>query len=286
MRQKYFDQSLGIRQLNSISCQLKLTCESSMQNQAYKQILFRTNRRKQMIPHILYQLSRIFGDGPLTNRDCRQITDSCSSLSFFDQMRVWTRLICLQPILKAINQYIPTTPGRIIDLGSGYGVLSWLLASSRKQEILGIEVSLPRLAIAQQITKDIQNLTFEHGDIANIAVEPSSTILLIDVLCLFPIGTQQRILFSCADSLTNNGILLLKDNTTIPKWKFHYASLEERVKLFLGIYSILTLKQPNYLSPDTWRNLITRSNLKIRDEFLVKSLAPYPGIIYICQKSS
>lgn len=241
---------------------------------------------RQMIPHILYQLSRIFGEGPLTSQDCRRITDSCSSLSFSDQMRVWTRLICLQPILKAINQYIPTTPGRIVDLGSGYGVLSRLLASNRKQEILGIEVSLPRLSIAQQITKGIQNLTFQHGDIADIALEPSATILLIDVLCLFPSETQQHILFSCADNLINNGTLILKDNTTIPKWKFHYAHLEERIKLSLGIYSAPTLKQPNYLSPKTWRNLIMRSNLTIRDEFLVKSPAPYPGIIYICQKSS
>ena len=110
-----------------------------------------------MLAHILYQLSRIFGDGPLTSQDCQRIIDCCSSLSFSNQMRVWTRLICLQPILKAINQYVPTVPGRIIDLGSGYGVLSRLLASSRKQEILGIEVSLPRLSIAQQITKDLPN---------------------------------------------------------------------------------------------------------------------------------
>ena len=239
-----------------------------------------------MLPHILYQVSRIFGDGPLTSQDCRQIIDSCSSLSFSDQMRVWTRLICLQPILKAINQHIPKTPGRIVDLGSGYGVLSWLLASSRKQEILGIEVSLPRLSIAQQITKDLPNLNFQHGDIANVTVEPSSTILLIDVLCLFPSETQQHILFSCANSLVDNGTLVLKDNTTTPKWKFYYANLEERIKLFLGIYSTPTLKRPNYLPPDTWRNLVTKSNLKIRDEFLVNSLAPYPGIIYICQKSS
>ena len=171
-----------------------------------------------MLPHILYQVSRIFGDGPLTSQDCRQIIDSCSSLSFSDQMRVWTRLICLQPILKAINQHIPKAPGRIVDLGSGYGVLSWLLASSRKQEILGIEVSLPRLSIAQQITKDLPNLNFQHGDIANVTVEPSSTILLIDVLCLFPSETQQHILFSCANSLIDNGTLVLKDNTTTPKW--------------------------------------------------------------------
>ena len=238
-----------------------------------------------MLAHILYQLSRIFGDGPLTSQDCQRIIDCCSSLSFSNQMRIWTRLICLQPILKAINQYVPKVPGRIIDLGSGYGVLSWLLASRRKQEILGIEVSLPRLSIAQQITKDLPNLNFQHGDIANVSVEPSSTILLIDVLCLFPNETQQHILSTCANKLVDNGTLILKDNTTIPKWKFHYANLEERIKLFLGIYSTPTLKRPNYLSPDTWRNLVIKSNLKIRAEFFVNSLAPYPGIIYICQKS-
>ena len=200
-------------------------------------------------------------------------------------MKVWARLICLKPVLKAIEQHVPLDAERLVDLGSGYGLVSALTALRRKSKILGIEASPSRLSIARQATtRHIQNVSFQQGDITQIHLPPSDAILLIDVLCLFADDAQAHILANCANALCPGGVLLIKENTTIPRWKYRYANLEERVKLWLGTYGTRAQMQPNYRAPESWRHLITNANLKIEEERFIKSIAPYPGVIYFCRK--
>ncbi len=244
------------------------------------------SQQTDVIEKILHSLSRFFGEGRITPQDFRRAIDLYTSLPFRIQVQVWARLICLQPILKAIEEYIPVTSDRWVDLGCGHGLVSLLVASRRKGTILGVEASPSRFAIAQRAAHGLQDVTFQHGNIAEMSIPPSTTILLIDVLYLFPDDIQQRILINCARALTHNGILLIKDNTTIPRWKYGYTNCEEKLKLLFRAYDTETIKSPNYRTPDSWRHLITQANLQIHAELFIKSPAPYPGIIYICQNSS
>ena len=151
--------------------------------------------------------------------------------------------------------------------------------------ILGIDASPSRLAIARQATTEhIPNVTFQHGDIAQISLLPSDAILLIDVLCLFADDIQAHVLANCENALRPGGVLIIKDNTTTPRWKYRYANLEERVKLWLGTYGVRAQLQPNYRAPEGWRQLITNANLKIEEERFIGSIAPYPGVIYLCRR--
>ncbi|MCZ6681418.1 MAG: methyltransferase domain-containing protein [Candidatus Poribacteria bacterium] len=239
-----------------------------------------------LIGKMLHQLSHLFGDGPISLQDFRVLTERYASLPLIDQIQIWGRLICLQPILKAINRYIPTTDGVMVDLGCGYGLVSLLVASQRNQAILGIEASPSRLAIAQQAACGLQDVTFRCGDITQATVPPSAVILLIDVLFLFPDEVQRGVLTKCSHALTHNSIILIKDSTTAPAWKYAYATFEESIKLSIRAYGIRTGKQPNYRTPHAWRRLISQANLKVIDECFIESVAPYPGIIYVCQKMS
>ena len=200
-------------------------------------------------------------------------------------MQVWARLICLQPVMRAIEQHVPHSTKRLVDLGSGYGLVSALTALRRKGAILGIEASPSRLAIARQATTEsIPNVSFQHGDIAQVSLPPSDASLLIDVLCLFADDVQAHVLAICANALRPDGVLLIKDNTTIPRWKHRYTHLEERVKLWLGTYGVRARMQPNYRASEAWRQLITNANLRIEEECFIKAIAPYPGVIYLCRK--
>ena len=237
-----------------------------------------------MIDRIIHTASRCFGDGPLTRQDFRYITHLYSPLPLTAQMQVWARLICLQPVLKAIEQHVPLNAERLVDLGSGYGLVSALTALRRESMILGIEASPSRLAIARQAaTGYIQNVSFQHGDIAQISLSPSDAILLIDVLCLFADDIQAHVLANCKNALRPGGVLLIKDNTTTPRWKYRYTNLEERVKLWLGTYGVRAQMQPNYCAPERWRQLIANANLKVEEERYIGSIAPYPGVIYLCR---
>lgn len=200
-------------------------------------------------------------------------------------MQVWARLICLQPVLRAIEQHVPHSAKRLIDLGSGYGLVSVLTAMRLERAVLGIEASPSRLAIARQAaTGHIPNVSFQQGDIAQISLSPSDTLLLIDVLCLFTDGAQGHVLENCANALCPEGVLIIKDNTTTPRWKYRYTVLEERVKLWMGTYGFRAQMQPNYRAPEAWRQLITKANLRIEEEYFITSIAPYPGVIYLCRK--
>ncbi len=200
-------------------------------------------------------------------------------------MQVWARLICLQPVMRAIEQHVPHSAERLVDLGSGYGLVSALTALRRESTVLGIEASSSRLAIARQATTGhIPQVSFQQGDIAQISPPPSDAILLIDVLCLFAGDAQAHVLSNCANALSPDGVLLIKDNTTTPGWKYRYTHLEERVKLWIGTYGVRAQMQPNYRAPEAWRRLITNANLRIEEECFIKSIAPYPGVIYLCRK--
>ena len=200
-------------------------------------------------------------------------------------MQVWARLICLQPVLRAIEQHVPHFAERLIDLGSGYGLVSVLTAMRRGRAVLGIEASPSRFAIARQATTGhFPNVSFQQGDIAQISLPPSDAILLIDVLCLITDEAQAVVLENCANALCPDSILIIKDNTTTPRWKYLYTNLEERVKLWMGTYGFRAQMQPNYHPPEAWRQLITKANLRIEEECFIRSIAPYPGVIYLCRK--
>ncbi len=234
----------------------------------------------------LHRLSHLFGEGPIPPHDFQQVIDCYSSLPLWNQIQIWGRLICLQPILKAIEQHIPVTAERMVDLGCGYGLVSLLVASRRNQAILGIEGAASRFAIAQQASRHLRQVTFQCDDIAQMRIPSSAAILLIDVLYLFPDEIQQQILINCGHALIPNGTLLIKDNTTVPRWKYRYTHFEEGVKLALKTYGIAAQTRPNYRTPQSWHQLITQANLEIRDARFIEAIAPYPGIVYVCQKST
>ena len=151
--------------------------------------------------------------------------------------------------------------------------------------MLGIEASPVRLAIAKRAASNLGKVTFQRGDVAQMPIPSGDALLLIDILSFFSDETQGHILTACADSLNPRGILLIKDNTTVPRWKYCYVNFEERIKRLIGVYGVATQIRPNHHPPQSWRQLIRSTDLNICDEILIDSIVPYPGIIYVCQKT-
>lgn len=238
-----------------------------------------------VIAQVLYRLSRLFGDGPMSRRDVRWLIRRYAHVPLREQVKVWARLICLQPILKAMDRHVPATAEWLVDLGSGFGLVSLIVGSRRNARILGIEASPVRVAIAKEAARDLRQVTFQCGDAAQMPVPPGDALLLIDILSFFPNDTQRHILAACADSLDARGVLLIKDNTTAPRWKYRYVHFEESIKRTLGVYGVTTQIPPNHHPPELWRQLIRNSDLEICDEILIESIVPYPGIIYVCRKT-
>ena len=232
----------------------------------------------------LYRLSRLFGEGPMALGDVRWLINRYTHVPLREQVKIWARLICLQPILNAIDRCVPIAAEKLVDLGSGYGLVSLIVGLRRNARIFGIEASAVRLAIAKEAACDLRQVTFECGDVAQMPVPSGDAFLLIDILSFFSDDTQRHILTACADSLNACGVLLIKDNTTVPRWKYRYVNFEESIKRTVGVYGLTTQIPPNHHPPKLWRQLIRNSDLEICDEILIESMVPYPGIIYVCRK--
>ncbi|MBX7152201.1 class I SAM-dependent methyltransferase [bacterium] len=235
---------------------------------------------------LLYWISQLFGKGPLSRNDFQRIVDACSSQHSTDLVKIFGRLICLQPVMKAVEEHISEREGTVVDLGCGYGLIGILLSMRYRLSVIGMEASLSRLDAARQLSRGLAETRFEHGDIANIQIPPSTAILLVDVLCFFSDDVQKRIISACTESLMPGGALFIKDNTTKPRWKYRYTYAEESLKLWTGVYGLKNRHRPNYRSPESWRGLITHAGMQVQNEIFIRSFVPYPGIIYVAQKSN
>lgn len=119
--------------------------------------------------------------------------------------------------------------GSVIDLGCGHGLFSLLIALAHpQQQITGIDLDADKIALAQ--TLHAPNLQFRAGDITAQTDLPSAhAITILDVLYLIPYEAQESLLALCADRLSVNGSILLKEAAESPRWKAALNTLEETV---------------------------------------------------------
>lgn len=205
-------------------------------------------------------------------------------IPLYDRILILARLLCLQPIVTTIRKYLPLLPleGRVLDLGSGYGLVANLLAFEAKIQIIGLEISERRAKVAAQANTNIKgNVEFHCADVSLAPqFSPSDLILALDVMCGFSASDQVEILQKAYKSLNKNGILIVKDTDKSPKWKYYYTYLEELIKVKLGLYK----GQLNYRSESEFRQLFMQTKFQLIDVVHIHSYTPYPGIIYICRK--
>lgn len=205
------------------------------------------------------------------------------SLSFMDRLKIQLRLVfCVRPVLEILKANLPKQ-GLIIDLGCGYGIISHLISNTNRK-IIGIDASSHRIKVAQSSINHRENVEFYEMDIREFQIFNCGAIVIIDVLCMLPYDDQERILVKCYECLQNDGIMIIKDSTKFPLWKYVYMRVEEWVKTRLRVYGkeiegngLFVWKSKDFIS------LLNKTGFDVSTVPL-KSHLPYPGIFYICRK--
>jgi SAM-dependent methyltransferase len=109
------------------------------------------------------------------------------------------------------TRLIPRT-GKILDIGCGYGYVSYLLAlTSDKRFITGIDYDPEKIAVANRCFSKNDKIEFILGDITEIKFGRMDGFLLLDVLHYFPVDEQQKLLKDCIDNLNENGVIIIRD---------------------------------------------------------------------------
>jgi len=171
----------------------------------------------------------------------------------------------------------------VVDLGCGYGLLSNFAALNFAATVYGVDNSYPRTQIARKSATENINVRFYHDDILKTKLPKCDAILLIDVCFMLNDLEYQRLLAKCRHALKSSGVLIIKDTTKNPFWKSVYTYLEDKTKFALSVCGYSFHGTPKYRTPSETKAILERSRFKIVEKQRVRTILPYPGIIYVCK---
>lgn len=181
-------------------------------------------------------------------------------LNWRDQLFLWARWH-LTPYQKMASQ-LPLR-GKILDLGSGHGLLSLSLAlQSPERQVLGIDHDDQRIQLGRRAARTISNLQFEKGSLLQPPPGTYQGIALIDVMHYFSSDEQYRILKNAFDLLEPGGTLILREvnpsGGPISKWNRIY----ERLATATGFTRSNLQTTMHFRSPKGWIELLNKIGLR------------------------
>jgi 1-acyl-sn-glycerol-3-phosphate acyltransferase len=124
---------------------------------------------------------------------------------------------------------------KIIDIGCGYGYLSYYLHYRNKErQITGLDYDKDKIAVAEHGIKKNSNLHFIEADVRTIVFEPMDVVFLNDVLHYLPQKDQIKLLDTISAKLNEDGIIFIRDGIKELENKFKRTKFTEflSTKLF------------------------------------------------------
>jgi uncharacterized protein len=102
--------------------------------------------------------------------------------------------------------------GKILDIGCGYGFMSYMLSFASPQRIItGIDYDEEKIDTANHCFSKTDNINFVHGDVMSFAFEMYDAVILADMLHYLPHNEQQQVLEKCIKHLKPNGMIIIRD---------------------------------------------------------------------------
>ena len=109
------------------------------------------------------------------------------------------------------NKYA-ATEGKIVDIGCGYGFISYMLYFvSDKRKILGIDSDAEKITVAHNSIAKTSDINFVCSNIIEYPLPPADTYILCDLLHYIPIEQQKQLIIKCIENLNPGGSILIRD---------------------------------------------------------------------------
>jgi 1-acyl-sn-glycerol-3-phosphate acyltransferase len=171
----------------------------------------------------------------------------------------------------------------ILDLGCGYGFLSYMLQFlSEERTITGVDYDEQKIATANNGYLKSERLQFFHGDATTFPVEGYDVIIISDVLHYLTVEAQDALLVKCFRALNAGGMLILRDGN---------ADLQERHKgtRLTEFFSIKVLgfnksqNELNFISGKKIRHLAGEYGMKVEE---VDDTKYTSNVIFVIRKNA
>jgi len=201
----------------------------------------------------LLQISSLFSEAPLSTR-------------FF----LWLRSI-LTPY-DSMASALPAQ-GRVLDLGSGHGLLAFALSlGSHQREIIGIDHDPQRVRLAEAAALRLPVMSrprFEVGDLREkLASFPAGSlagIAMIDILHYFDSASQQGLINDAARVLAPRGILVVREIDSDAGLRAAANRLYERLATGVG-FTRSTGPGLSFRGARGWTSLLASAGFTVRSE--------------------
>lgn len=122
--------------------------------------------------------------------------------------------------------------GRVLEIGCGHGLFSTYLAlDDPTRTVVGTDVDGDKIRAAQRAAEGLDNLTFAPAAPGELPVGPWDAIAVVDVLYLIDREGERSLLHEAGRRLAPDGVLVVKEMGTTPRWKFRWMALQERLSV-------------------------------------------------------
>jgi 2-polyprenyl-3-methyl-5-hydroxy-6-metoxy-1,4-benzoquinol methylase len=133
----------------------------------------------------------------------------------------------------AIERHVPVA-GRVLEVGSGHGLLSLYLAlSCPTRSVVGVDIDLHKVILADGARARLEpgeaEVEFHAVEPGVLPAGPFDAIVINDVLYLMPEAMRRAVLDGCIERLAPDGVLLVKELDVAPRWKYEVGRVQEIV---------------------------------------------------------
>jgi len=184
-------------------------------------------------------------------------------------------------ILEEIGQYLPKS-GSIIDIGCGFGLFSHYYALlSPDRRFISLDISKTRIHAALEASKKLnlsEQITFYAAPAEKLSEMPGvfQAAYMLDIVHHLGKDSYIALLHAIYNKLSPQGILILKDIATTPKWKVWFTWLLDML--------MNPKAPPQYISNTTLRKQLEKIGFDVKIHEL-RDILPYPHVLYVCRKN-
>ncbi|MCX6251453.1 MAG: methyltransferase domain-containing protein [Bacteroidetes bacterium] len=162
------------------------------------------------------------------------------------------------------NELLPRK-GEIMDIGCGYGFISYMLAMTSEDRIItGIDHDPEKIAVADHCFCKNERMHFISADITKVNIEKKDAFILSDVLHYLPENEQEGLLQRCIENLRENGVILIRDADTGIKRRHKGTRLTEFFSTRSGFNMTMNVdKKLHFTSREMIENIVSRNDLQL-----------------------